>query len=295
MKAGKRILFLVLGVSIAGGVAVLEKNFAEKKTYGYYKEHLQAMDAKNTAENTQGESSLLQYCWQQEHDGMMEKVLAEQSEETAAEMETKEKKVFLTFDDGPSEVTERILSLLDEQGIKATFFLIGEQITEETEAVVKKMAEEGHEIGIHTYTHEKDQIYSSAQSYVEDVEKTAKRIEEVTGKKPVYYRFPWGSVNPYICSFRKEVIAELASLGYQYIDWNVSGEDSVGAPTVQSIYNNVKKDYDRFCEPVVLMHDSPSNERTAETLPDIIRLFQEAGYQFGGIAERSCPYQWCKN
>lgn len=289
MKTGKRFLFFVLVLSITGGIAVLERNVMKKKTYGYYKESLYETEEKEAAPLEENSGS--NQCWKPEGDGILEKVLAEQTVETKAE----EKKVFLTFDDGPSQITERVLSLLDGQDIKATFFLIGEQITEEMEPLVKRMSEEGHEIGIHTYTHEKDQIYSSAQAYIEDVMKTSDRIEEVTGKKPVYYRFPWGSVNPYICSFRKEVIEGLAAMGYQYIDWNVSGEDSVGNPTVQSIYNNVKKDYDRFCEPVVLMHDSPSNERTVETLPDIIKLFQEAGYGFGRIRERSCPYQWCKN
>lgn len=279
MKSGKRFLFFVLAVSLVGSAVMLEKKQMETKTYGYYKKTSSQAEMRNSNQSYE------------QKENMMEKVLAEQVSET----DTEEKKAFLTFDDGPSDMTERIVHLLDEQDIKATFFLIGEQITEDMEPLVKKMAEEGHEIGIHTYTHEKDQIYASAQAYIEDVVKTSERIEEVTGKKPTYYRFPWGSVNSYICSFRQEVITELASLGYQYIDWNVSGEDSVGNPTVQSIYSNIKKDYDRFCEPVVLMHDAHFNERTLETLPDIIKLFQEAGYAFGNITERSCPYQWCKN
>lgn len=172
--------------------------------------------------------------------------------------------------------------------------MIGEQITEDKEELVKKMAEQGHEIGVHTYTHEKDEIYASAQAYIEDVVKTSKRIEEVIGKKPVYYRFPWGSVNNYICSFRKEIIDTLAASGYQYIDWNVSGEDSVGCPSIQMIYSNIKRDYNKYNEPVVLMHDSQSNQMTAEALSDIIKLFQDAGYEFGPIGERSKPYQWCR-
>lgn len=304
MKVGKWFLFFAGILCFFGGVTVLERNFMEKKTYGYYKETAYEQNQKeNTVETVKrgndGEvpagglevtGSAGQQCWLSKQITDME-VLAEQVQET----EQKEKKVFLTFDDGPSNVTESILKLLDEREIKATFFLIGEQITEEKEELVRRMSEEGHEIGIHTYTHERDQIYASAQAYIDDVVKTADRIEKVTGKKPVYYRFPWGSVNCYICSFREEVIEELASMGYQYIDWNVSGEDSVGTPSIQSIYSNVKKDYNKFREPVVLMHDSSANELTAETLPDIIKLFQNAGYRFGVIGERSCPYQWCRN
>lgn len=300
MKIGKWFLLFAGSLCFLGGVIVLERNFMEKKTYGYYKEtayggiqkeHTMAAagsgkDGKVLAE---GMEHIGQQCWLAGQITNME-VLAEQVQETGQG----EKRVFLTFDDGPSDVTESILKLLDEKEIKATFFLIGEQITDEKEQLVQRMSEEGHEIGIHTYTHERDQIYASAQAYIDDVVKTADRIEQVTGKKPVYYRFPWGSVNCYICSFREEIIEELASMGYQYIDWNVSGEDSVGTPSIQSIYANVKKDYNKFKEPVVLMHDSSANGLTAETLPDIITLFQDAGYQFGAIGERSCPYQWCK-
>jgi peptidoglycan/xylan/chitin deacetylase (PgdA/CDA1 family) len=253
-----------------------EKSCEKKRTYGYYKEQ-KGEEEEVTEAASEGCITNLE-------------VLAEQTQET----EEVEKRAFLTFDDGPSEVTETILKILDEQGIKATFFLIGEQITEDKEELVKRMSEEGHEIGVHTYTHEKNQIYASAQAYVEDVEKTAERIEEVTGKKPVYYRFPWGSVNKFICSYRTEVIEELANRGYQYVDWNVSGEDSVGSPSIQTIYGNIKKDYDKYREPVVLMHDSGTNQLTAETLPDVIKLFQEAGYGFGKMGERSCAYQWGK-
>ena len=277
MKGSKWFLFQFLVVCIAGGLIVTYVRSCEKrKTYGYFKE-TRKESVKDTDQKEQAVSSL--------------EVLAEQNQEE----EAAEKKVFLTFDDGPSEVTETVLKLLDDQEIKATFFLIGEQITEETEETVRHMAEEGHEIGIHTFTHESDEIYASAQSYVEDVVKTSKRIEEVTGKKPVYYRFPWGSVNNYISGYRKEVIETLKGMGYEYVDWNVSGEDSVGNPSVQSIYSNVRKDYDKYNEPVVLLHDSSSNQLTAETLPDIINLFQSAGYQFGAMGERSCPYQWCRD
>lgn len=276
MKSSKWFLFQIFILCLAGGVLFSYERFcAKKKTYGYYKESINKQNSsEQTKEITSNVTSL--------------QVLAEQ----VPEEENVEKKVFLTFDDGPSEVTETVLKQLNEHGIKATFFLIGGQITEEKEELVRKMAEEGHEIGIHTYTHEKDQIYASAQAYIDDVVKTSERIEEVIGKKPVYYRFPWGSVNCYICNYRTEVIEGLAAMGYQYIDWNVSGEDSVGCPSIQTIYSNVRKDYNKYNEPVVLMHDSASNELTAETLPDIIKLFESAGYQFGAIGERSKPYQW---
>lgn len=279
MKSCRWFLFQFLAVCLLGGLFVSYESVCEKKkTYGYYKEQNNHQETQQQAEAAESSITSLE-------------VLAEQNPETT---ET-EKKVFLTFDDGPSEVTETVLKILDEKDIKATFFLIGEQITEEKEELVQRMSQEGHEIGVHTYTHDKDQIYTSAQAYIEDVEKTAERIEEVTGKKPVYYRFPWGSANKFISPYRSELIQGLSDMGYQYVDWNVSGEDSVGTPSIQTIYANVKKDYNKYQEPVVLLHDSASNKMTAETLSDIIELFSQAGYQFGKMDERSCPYQWCKN
>jgi len=241
-----------------GAIHLYDKQYQQKQTYGYYKHTL----SQSTSPAVVSNSAI------------------------------SEKKVFLTFDDGPSEMTEKVLDCLDENSIKATFFLIGEQITEDTEELVRRMYKEGHEVGVHTYTHEKNEIYASAQAYIDDVIKTADRIREVTGKQPVYYRFPWGSANCYISSYRKEVINALAELGFQYIDWNVSGEDSVGTPSSGEILSNIKKDYNKYQEPVVLMHDSSSNKATAQTLSDIVSLFSEAGYSFGAIGERSRPYQW---
>lgn len=250
-------------VLILAGVGIYKERCRIQHTYGYYKQTMGLGISENTVVSS-----------------------------AAVAPDDTPKKAFLTFDDGPSELTEQVLDILDEQDIHATFFLIGEQITKEREAVVRRMYEEGHEVGIHTYTHEPDEIYASAQAYVEDVLKTAKRIEEVTGKRPQYYRFPWGSANCYISSYRQDVIEELAGYGFQYVDWNVSGEDSVGNPSAWNIYARIKKDYNRYNEPVVLMHDSQSNKMTVQALPDIEALFSEGGYEFGTIKERSKPYQW---
>ncbi|MEG1457743.1 MAG: polysaccharide deacetylase family protein [Acetivibrio sp.] len=203
-----------------------------------------------------------------------------------------EKVAYLTFDDGPSKVTEMVLDELKEEKVKATFFLIGEQITKEKEPLLQRMVKEGHLIGVHTYTHRWKDIYASANAYIEDAEKTAERIYEVTGVKPIYYRFPWGSVNGYISSFCDDIIKRMKEKGYTYFDWNVSAEDSVGKPTQESILKNVRKDYKRYQEPVILMHDSPSNRLTAETLVQIIREMKDEGYGFSTIQNRSKPCQY---
>lgn len=213
--------------------------------------------------------------------------------ENKAKIEKESKKIaYLTFDDGPSEVTPKILEALREQGIKATFFLIGNAITKENEELVKEMAQEGHTIGIHTYCHEKNKIYCSAQAYLEDFNKAYKRIYEVTGIKPKIFRFPWGSANNYLAKISNPVIHELESRGFTYFDWNVSAEDSVGTPTKASILNNIKKDYRRYDNPVILMHDSSINELTANTLPEIIEIIKAGGYTFDTLDHMENAYQY---
>lgn len=211
---------------------------------------------------------------------------------TGVAEEEADKVAFLTFDDGPSYVTEKVLDTLKEEDVKATFFMIGEQITEDKEPLLKRMVEEGHLIGVHTYTHEVKDIYSSTDACIEDVKKAADRIYEVTGSDPVYYRFPWGSANCFISSFCDELIDSMQREGYIYFDWNVSAEDSVGKPSKQTIIRNVRKDYKKYHEPVILLHDSSINENTASALKTIIEEMKDNGYRFATIDKRSKPYHF---
>lgn len=210
----------------------------------------------------------------------------------AGSSEVTEKVAFLTFDDGPSYITEKVLDTLKEEDVKATFFMIGEQITEDKEPLLKRMVEEGHLIGVHTYTHQVKEIYSSTDACIRDVRKTAERISEVTGSEPLYYRFPWGSANCFITSFCDELIDSMQKEGYIYFDWNVSAEDSVGKPSKQTIIRNVRKDYKKYQEPVILMHDSSINANTAEALTNIIEELKQDGYRFATIDKRSKPCQF---
>ncbi len=222
-----------------------------------------------------------------------EAYLAVMKREDGGEEAVMEKKIaFLTFDDGPSKVTELVLEALRKENAKATFFLIGEQITEDTEPLLRRMVEEGHELGIHTYSHKSSEIYMSADAYVEDSLKTAEKIKEATGVTPKYFRFPWGSNNTYAKKIKEEIVKRMEEAGYIYFDWNVSGEDSIGRPDKATIFRNVKKDALKYNEPVVLLHDSPINKNTAETLPDILKMMKEAGYEFDTIDKRSKPYQY---
>lgn len=225
-----------------------------------------------------------------------EPVVKKQISENAVLSENKaakEKKIaYLTFDDGPSKNTETVLDVLKENEVHATFFLIGASITEEKADIVRRMISEGNAVGIHTYSHKQNEIYASANSYLEDFKKAYDKIYEVTGIQTKIFRFPWGSANNALGKIDKQVISALEAEGFQYYDWNVSAEDSVGTPTAESILKNIKKDYNKYNEAVVLMHDSSVNQLTAQMLPQIIKLFKDAGYEFDTLNHMEVPYQY---
>lgn len=193
--------------------------------------------------------------------------------------------VYLTFDDGPSGLTQQYLDILKKHDIPATFFLIGQQV-EEMPEVVERELKEGHEVGVHTYTHESCDIYQSCEAYYEDVHKVKDLLEEKFRYQPKLWRFPWGSANFYIRSYKEEIVERLHEEKMEFADWNVSAEDSVGHPGVESILANVKKDAFRVQDPVVLMHDSGSNRATLDSLEAVITMFEEKGYRFQTLSQR---------
>ncbi len=200
---------------------------------------------------------------------------------------------FLTFDDGPSANTLKVLDVLDEKNIKATFFVIGEEINEANASILKEVVNRGHHIGIHTYVHDYDKIYKSVDSFLKDYDKAFQRIEEVTGIRPYIYRFPGGSYNYYLKRIRKELVAEMERRGFIYYDWNVSGEDSVGSPTAYSIKKNISRDLNRYQCPVILLHDGQTNPLTAKVLGGIIDYIESKGYEFDTLNHREpCQFRW---
>ncbi len=196
------------------------------------------------------------------------------------------KTAYLTFDDGPSCLTEKYLDILESEGVKATFFVIGQQINGE-EQTIKREISQGHEIGVHTYCHEADRIYCNCDTYYKDVIKVKNILKKQFGYDAGLVRFPWGSANTYISSYRDNIIQRFKNIGLEYADWNVSAEDSVGNPTQTSIMQNIRKDYVRYDEPVILMHDSGANKMTLSVLNNIILELKEKGYGFDVLSKRS--------
>lgn len=207
-----------------------------------------------------------------------------------------QKIAYLTFDDGPSEVTNEILDVLNRKNVKATFFLVGNEITEQREEIVKRELAEGHQVGVHTYSHEKEEVYCNENYFFNDFEQCKNRIEEVTEEKVTLHRFPWGSNNGYVCPMVDDLLAQLKEQGIKSFDWNVSGEDSVARNVAKAtIYQNVAKDLEKYEKPIILLHDSNTMENTAQVLPEIIDMIREKGYEFGTLDEREgyvFPVAW---
>lgn len=190
---------------------------------------------------------------------------------------------YLTFDDGPSENTEKVLDILAEYDVKATFFVIGEELTEERRAIVQRVIEEGHAIGMHANVHVYEKLYKSMDSFLADYETLYERLQEDYGIETALFRFPGGSACTCLNGQGKNYIQEMEKRGFSCFDWNVSGEDSVGNPTVSSIQKNVLSKGLDCRRAIVLLHDSSVADKTVEALPEIIKKFKEEGFSFSSL------------
>ncbi len=209
-------------------------------------------------------------------------------DETAEEGNNK--KVYLTFDDGPStENTEKILKILKKYDVKATFFVIYRDSDEEKK-LYRRIIEEGHTIGIHSASHNYEKIYNSVEDYLKDFNKLSKHIEKVTGVKPEIFRFPGGSVNSYNGAVYEQIISEMTRRGYTYYDWDVSsGDASYGTASANWITNNVVNGVRKSKTNIVLMHDTNAKDTTVDALPKIIEKLKKKGYTFDKLTKDVKP------
>ena len=198
------------------------------------------------------------------------------------------KRVYLTFDDGPSSNTSRILDILKEKNVKGTFFVVG-RLSDTTTPMYKRIVDEGHAIGMHSYTHKYNEIYKDTDSFIYDVEKIQLLIYEQTGVMSKLYRFPGGSSNTVSRTDIKKLSEELNKRDIKYFDWNVVSGDA------SSTYGLPKEEIVRRCtqgalaheNAVILMHDLPEKATTVEALPDIIDYFQSIGVEILPLDENS--------
>lgn len=209
-----------------------------------------------------------------------------QALENGAPETVEEKIVYLTFDDGPTgKVTEKILDVLKEHDVKATFFVVGKEINQR-EQVLKRIYEEGHSIGLHTYSHNLKSIYSSDESFIKEMEQTSQKINEVLGEEvnSKIIRFPGGSSG----RLSEGLLNKLHEENYRIYDWNVSLEDGVN-PNLPpgEIVQNAKKCSRNTTKRIILAHCNSNNKNTYNALPGIIKYYKDQGYTFKTIDQNT--------
>ncbi len=186
-------------------------------------------------------------------------------------------RVYLTFDDGPSDNTDAILDILDDYNIKATFFVVGKDVDTYGDAY-KRIVDDGHTIGMHSYSHNYSAIYSSKEAFESDFNEIHDLIFDVTGVDSRFYRFPGGSSNKLSNIGMYPFISFLNEEGVEYFDWNVSSGDATSAAfTSAELVDNVMTDVVKYKTSVVLLHDSRGKQATVEALPELIEALQQEG------------------
>lgn len=186
-----------------------------------------------------------------------------------AELDTRHK-VYLTFDDGPSIYTNDILDLLDEYGVKATFFVVGKEDERSREAI-RRIVDEGHTLGMHSYTHKYAEVYASKEDFAADLTKLRDYLYDLTGVESRVYRFPGGSSNTVSPVSMQGLADYLDEQGIVFYDWNISsGDASSKQLSVDTLVRNCTEDLGKWDTTIILMHDSADKPTTVEALPVII-------------------------
>ncbi|EJO5346314.1 polysaccharide deacetylase [Clostridium botulinum] len=188
---------------------------------------------------------------------------------------------FLTFDDGPSYLTNDILDILKKYGIKATFFVVG-NLAKDNKNIIERQIKEGHSIGNHTYTHKYKDIYSSIDVFLNEVDKTQQVIKSIVGFNYdiKLVRFPGGSFGEKLEPYKQAIHKK----GYYNMDWNALNGDAEGNNIPkEKLIQNIKKTIEGKNHVVILMHDCAAKKTTVEALPDIIEYLIAQGYEFKAL------------
>ncbi|MCR4797659.1 MAG: polysaccharide deacetylase [Lachnospiraceae bacterium] len=186
-------------------------------------------------------------------------------------------KVYLTFDDGPSDNSDKILDILDDYNVKATFFVVGKE-DDASKAVYQRIVNEGHTLAMHSYSHKYASIYASLDAFEEDFYRIQNLLYDVTGVDCDLYRFPGGSSNQVSNTDMTDYIRFLNEENVRYLDWNVaSGDATSAAYTSDDLVENVMSDVVKYKTSVVLLHDADNKDQTVEALPKLIEQLQEVG------------------
>ena len=198
------------------------------------------------------------------------------------------KRAFLTFDDGPSSNTSQILDILNERGIKATFFVLGSNV-EKSPEMVKRMYDEGHFIANHGYSHVYETIYQSPQAVLDEYNKCNQVVRDAIGEQEYnshLFRFPGGLVGGKYADIKNQANDLLLQNDIVHVDWNaLNGDSETTSPTIEYEVQRVQETVGDKQSVVILMHDAQAKTVTVEALPTIIDYLKEQGYEFKNFYE----------
>lgn len=196
------------------------------------------------------------------------------------------RRVFLTFDDGPSKsVTIPILDILKQNNVKATFFVLGSN-AERYPEIVKRAYQEGHYIANHSFTHVYSNIYSSPQAVLDEYNRTETAIKNAIGDQTYnsrVFRFPGGTSGGKYANIKAEAVNLLNQNNVAHLDWNALTADAAGLDNVNDMMNYVETTMGNKNSVVILMHDIGTKKSTYELLPQLIQALKEKGYVFENI------------
>lgn len=205
--------------------------------------------------------------------------LREEKIQAELEREKNLKIAYLTFDDGPStKSTPAILDILKEEGVKATFFVQGQNVSYYPD-IFKRIYEEGHGIGHHSYSHDYKYLYASTNNFMNDIYKTEEAMQKVLGEdfKTNLLRLPGGAFGPK----KQHYVNVAASKGYTNYNWNALNGDAEGHGLPAShLLNRLKNTVGNQRKVIILMHDTNAKASTVESLPGAIKYLKDKGYEF---------------
>ncbi len=201
---------------------------------------------------------------------------------------SKEKQVYLTFDDGPSkEITPKILDVLKQEDVLATFFVLGSRV-ELNPTILQREYNEGHYIANHGYSHKYSQIYSSVESVYDEYMKCQQAVQNALGNPNYYtrlFRFPGGSSGGVYNDLKAKAKKVLISKGIASTNWNSLTGDAEGITDKQKLLDKMITTIGDSQSVILLMHDAGDKSYTLEALPDVIKYFKDRGYVFKNFYE----------
>ncbi|MCY6484402.1 polysaccharide deacetylase [Clostridium aestuarii] len=210
-----------------------------------------------------------------------------------------EKIAYLTFDDGPSKNTIKILNILSHYNVKATFFVTGSSSKSSID-IYKTIANKGHAIGNHTYTHDYSKIYKNVENFTKDFTKLQEHLKSSVGINPKIVRLPGGSNNTVSHKYggntvMNDITTYLIDNGYTYFDWNIDSTDaSVKLQNKNKIVSSVLNNSKKKSAIIILMHDVSIKTTTVEALSEIIEGLLKQGFQFRVLSPNEYTTQFLR-